>query len=214
MGQARTERKRAEKAANREAKIAKKEARVVEDKKRRLGNGWLALMIFGVVALMFAFVWGYNYFSKAASIETYMANEGHADEYANMMISETATMTVTAEKNDMKVVIDVTAEDGTDEAGYYKTDEGVDQMKYFAAYWLGTFKPLTRGSSATATVVANVNGKEFNTVTVDWSEVDKILEKYGMSVDALQEQQAAHEAEHEHEHEHEAEEGAETEEAE
>ena len=73
MGQARTERKRAEKAANREAKLAKKEAHVVEDKKRRLGNGWLALMIFGVVALMFAFVWGYNYFSKAASIETYKA---------------------------------------------------------------------------------------------------------------------------------------------
>ena len=200
MGQARTERKRAEKVANREAKLAKKEARVVEDKKRRLGNGWLALLIFGIVALMFAFVWGYNYFSKEASIETYIANNGGADVYSNVMLTPEKTVSVTAEKNNMKVVIDVTCENGDEDVEYYKSDEGADEMKYVASYYMATIKPLVRGGSAKADIVANVNGKKIKEATVDWSEVDGILEPYGMSVELLQEQIASA-TEHEHTHE-------------
>lgn len=194
MGQARTERKRAEKAANREAKAAKKEAHVVEDKKRRLSNGWLALLIFGIVALMFASVWGYKYFSKEASIESYIANNGGEKTYSNVMLTPERSLNVTADKNNMKIEINVTAEKGSDDAKYYKTDEGEEEMKYVAAYYMGTIEPLVRGNSATADVVAKVNGKELNSVTVDWSEADEILQKYGMSVETIQQQVAEQKA--------------------
>lgn len=202
MGQQRTERKRAEKAANRAAKAAKKEVHVVEDKKRRMGNGLLALLIFGVVALMFAVTWGYNYSQKEASLESYIANHGGEAEYSNIMLSEEQTMSVTAEKNNMKIVLDVNCPGGGDEdVEYYKSDEGVDWMKYVGAYYLATMKPVCRGVSANAAVVVNVNGEEATSVDVSWSDVEDILDKNGTSVESIRNQVAEHEAEHEHEHE-------------
>ena len=190
MGQQRTERKRAEKAANREAKAARKEVHVVEDKKRRMGNGLLALMIFGVVALMFAVTWGYNYSQKEASIESYIANHGGEEAYSNIMISEQETLSVTAEKNDMKVVLEVKTDDASEQEEYFKGDEGNNWMQYIGAYYLATMKPTCRGVSASANCVANINDKEAANVTVNWSDVDGILEKYGTSVDQIQEQMA------------------------
>ena len=190
MGQQRTERKRAEKAANREAKAARKEVHIVEDKKRRMGNGLLALLIFGVIALMFVGVWGYNYAAKESSIESYIANHGGEEAYSSIMISEQETLSVTAEKNDMKVVLEVKTDDASKQEEYFKGDEGNNWMQYIGAYYLATMKPACRGMSASANCVANINGKEAANVTVNWSDVDGILEKYKTSVDQIQEQMA------------------------
>ena len=186
MGQQRTERKRAEKVARREAKANRKEAHVVEEKKRRIGNGALAIMIFGVVALMFGFVWGYNYYQKEASIETYIENHGGEDVYSNIMISDEQTLSVTAEKNDLSIVMDINGDDAEEDAEYYESDEGVEQLQYIAAYYLGSMKPSCRGLSASAKVVINLNDEELTTVDVKWSEVEDILAKYDMTVDDLQ----------------------------
>ena len=64
-----TEAKRQKKADRRDAKAARKEANKVEEKKSRPNNIILAIMIFGVLIIMFAFAGGYNYFSKPANVE-------------------------------------------------------------------------------------------------------------------------------------------------
>ncbi len=188
----RTDRTRAEKAARRAAKASRKEAHIVEDKKRRMGNGLLALMIFGVVALMFIFVWGYNYAQKEASIESYIANNGGEETYSSMMLSETATMSVTAEKNDMTVLVETTSED---EAKTYKSEDGEKQLKFMAAYYLGMIKPDVRGMSASAHCVVKLNDKEYTTADVNWSDVEDILEENGIHLEDLH-----HDHDHEHEH--------------
>ena len=59
--------KRIKKAERREAKAARKAANKIEEKKSRPNNLLIGLMIFGVVVGMFAFVLGYNYFSKPSN---------------------------------------------------------------------------------------------------------------------------------------------------
>ena len=198
MGQTRTERKRAEKAANREAKANKKQVAVVEEKKKRMGNGLLALMIFGVVAAMFVIAWGYNYAQKEASIEAYITNHGGEDTYSNMVLSDEQTMSVTAEGNDMTIALDVDCPGGGDEdVEYYKGDEGQKYLKYINAYYLGSMKPSCRGASASAKLVVKVNGEKATTVETSWSEVEDILEENGIQLEDI--------AEHDHDHEDEAE---------
>ena len=188
MGQQRTERKRAEKAANREAKAARKEVHVVEDKKKRMGNGLLALMIFGVVALMFAAAWGYNYFSKEASLEAYINSHGGAEAYSDIQIGEGQTLSVTAEKNNLNVVLNMTNENADEQKQYFESEEGAGWMKYIGAYYLATMKPTCRGVSATANIAANINGEQAASAEVKWSDVDGILETYGTSVEQIQKQ--------------------------
>lgn len=190
----RTDRTRAEKAARREAKASRKEAKIVEEKKRRIGNGLLAILIFGIIALMFLFVWGYNYFSKEASIESYIANNGGTETYSNLPLSATQTMSVTAEKNNMTVLFDCKSKD---EAKAYKGEDGEKQLKFMAAYYLGTMKPEVRGFSANAHCVVKLNGKEYTTADVKWSEVEDILEENGIHLEDLH-----HDHDHEHEHAH------------
>ena len=68
--------KRIKKAQRREAKAARKAANKIEEKKSRPNNALIALLIFGVLVGMFAFVLGYNYFSKPATIEKYIEKNG------------------------------------------------------------------------------------------------------------------------------------------
>lgn len=182
MAQERTERKRAEKAARREAKAARKEANVVEEKKSKISNGVLALMIFGVLVAMFAFVWGYNYFSKDASIEEYIANNGGKDAYGSIALDENRTANITSKGNDMTIAIDVkSAEDVENtQAAYYKKDTAKDELEYVAAYFLQTIKPNVRGFSATAKCVVKIDGKKAATVKVKYKDVEDIMEKYGV----------------------------------
>ena len=188
--ESRTDRNRAEKAARREAKAARKEAKVVEEKKKRIGNGLLALMIFGAIALMFLFVLGYNAAQKEANLESFIANNGGTDVYSNLQISDTQTLSITAEKNTLNVVFDCKSKK---EAKVYKDEGGEDQLKYIGSYYLATMKPDVRGR-VKAHIVVNLNGKEYTSVDVKWSEVDDILEENGMSLDDFK---------HDHEHVHE-----------
>ena len=102
------------KRERREAKAARKAANMVEEKKNRPNNIFLAVLIFGVLVGMFAFVAGYNYFSKPASIEKYIEEAGGADAYGNLQMDEYTTASVTAKGNTM--TIDMTAETEDEEA--------------------------------------------------------------------------------------------------
>ena len=102
-----TEAKRQKKADRRDAKAARKEANKVEEKKSRPNNIILAIMIFGVLIIMFAFVSGYNYFSKPANVEKYVKDNGIDEMYKKTPISEHTTMTLKAEKNTLKIWLNI-----------------------------------------------------------------------------------------------------------
>lgn len=182
MAKERTEKKRAEKAERREAKAARKQANVVEEKKSKLSNGVLAVMIFGVLIAMFAFVWGYNYFSKDASIEEYIANNGGAEQYGNIAIDEHSTAKITAKGNDMTVAISVKTdaeEENKEFTEHYKSKEGKEELEYIGAYFLQTIKPNVQGFSATAKCVVKVDGKKVTTVKVKYKDAEDILGEHG-----------------------------------
>ena len=108
-----TEAKRQKKAERRDAKAARKEANKVEEKKSRPNNIVLALLIFGVLIIMFAFAGGYNYFSKPATIEKYMTDNGIDQMYSGVPVTEHTTMTLKADKNTVKIWLNI-AEDAPD----------------------------------------------------------------------------------------------------
>ena len=119
-----TEAKRQKKADRRDAKAARKEANKVEEKKSRPNNIILALMIFGVLIIMFAFAGGYNYFSKPATIEKYMKDNGMLEMYKEVPMSEHTTLKLDAEDNTIKIWLNMD-EDATDEeVEQYKGEEG------------------------------------------------------------------------------------------
>lgn len=182
MAKERTDRKRAEKAARREAKAARKEANVVEKKKSKISNGILAIIIFGVLIAMFAFVWGYNYFSKEASIESYLKNNGGEETYGSIELDENRTASITADGNDMTIEIAVKNKGNAvkEQTKYYKGEEGKSELEYIGAYFLNTIKPNVRGFSAKANCVVKVGKKKVADVEVKYKDVEDILEKYGM----------------------------------
>lgn len=171
--------KREKKKAGREAKAARKAANRVEEKKSRPNNIILTILIFGVIIGMFAFITGYNYFSKEKSIETYLANNGGEDTYGSMAIDLNTTANITAENNSMTIKLDTTAEDEEDAKDFeefYMSEDGEKQLKYLGAYFLGGIKPNTRGFSGDATIIANVNDKEVATAEITYKEAKDILE--------------------------------------
>lgn len=189
----------------REAKAARKAANLVEEKKSRPNNLLLGVLIFGVLVGMFAFVAGYNYFSKPASIEKYIEDNGGADAYGALQMDEYTTAAITAKGNNMS--IDLKAEVEDEEAikvikETYSGDDGEEQLKDLAAYFLTTMKPETRGFGADATVKMSLNGEELKTLKMTYSEAKKYIKE------AQEEAEEAAEEEAEHDHE-----GEDTEEA-
>ena len=170
--------KRLKKKERREAKAARKAANEMVEKQKRPSNLLLAILIFGVIIAMFAFIWGYNYFSKEASIQTYIENNGGEDSYSNIAMDAESVMSVTAEGNDMNITIDVTCEHGDEDKEFYTGDEGQAYLKYIAAYYLLDIKPQTRAFSAKADVVVNLNEEEITTVTLKYSEAEEAQEAY------------------------------------
>lgn len=193
------------KRERREAKAARKAANMVEEKKSRPNNLFLGVLIFGVLVGMFAFVAGYNYFSKPASIEKYIEDNGGAEAYGALQMDEYTTAAVTAKGNNMS--IDLKAEVEDEEAikvikETYSGDDGEEQLKDLAAYFLTTMKPETRGFGADATVKMSLNGEELKTLKMTYSEAKKYIKE------AQEEAEEAAEEEAEHDHE-----GEDTEEA-
>ena len=170
-----TENNRRKKAERREAKAARKEANMVEDKKRRPNNALLALLIFGVLIGMFAFIWGYNYFQKAESIEKYMEDNGMAELYSRFQIDEYTTAAVKADGNTIKIVIKVAEDAPKDTVNKYKGKEGEKSLKDIGAYYLTAFKPETRGFGGEARMLAKQGDKKLKYVKMTYREAKKYV---------------------------------------
>jgi len=181
------------KRENREAKAERKAKNQVKEEQKRPSNKVLAIMIFGVLLIMFVFVGGYNMSKKEASIQSYIKNNGGKDAYSNMMIDEETILNVTAKKNNMKVVFKVTTDDAKAAKETYDGEHQEEFVKYVAAYYLNDIKPQTRAIFAKADCVIKINGKEYKTYTVRYGKADKIIDEYTNG-------------EHDHEHEEETEE--------
>lgn len=172
--------KRIKKTERREAKAARKAANKIEEKNSRPNNALIAILIFGVVVAMFAFVLGYNYFSKPATIAKYIEENGGEESFSNMNLDGVTTANITADGNSMK--IEMTAPDD-DKAladtvrSFYEGEDGQEQLKGITAYFLTGTKPMTRAFSADATATVKVGDEEINSVTMTYKEAKDYLEE-------------------------------------
>lgn len=190
-----TEAKRQKKADRRDAKAARKEANKVEEKKSRPNNIVLAVMIFGVIIFMFAFARGYNYFTKPASIEQYMKDNGVIDMYNNAPVSEHGTMKLAGDGNTIKMVISYD-EDATDEElEQYKGEEGTEALEQMGAYFLTSMKPQTQGFGGTVKIKVKQGDETINYVKLSYSEAKKIIKE--AEKEAEEEAEAAEDADEE-----------------
>ena len=172
-----TEANRQKKAERREAKAARKEANRAEDKKSRPNNIVLAAMIFGVLILMFAFAGGYNYFSKPATIEKYVTDNAIDQMYSDIAVSEHTTMTLRAEKNTLKIWLNIDEDATEEEIAQYQGDEGTETLKNMGAYFLTGIKPQTRALSGTVKVKAKQGDESVNYVKMSYSEAKKFIKE-------------------------------------
>lgn len=168
-----TEAKRQKKAERRDAKAARKEANKVEEKKSRPNNIILALMIFGVLIIMFAAAGGYNYFSKPATIEKYMKDNGVLDMYKDVPVTEHTTMKLGADRNTIKIVLSMDEDASKEEIENYKGDDGTETLKNMGAYFLTGTKPQTRALSGTVKIKVKQGDETINYVKMSYSEAKK-----------------------------------------
>lgn len=150
------------------------------NKQSRPNNGLIALLIFGTMAVMFAFIWGYKYFQLTPSIEKYMENMGGEAMFGNMEIDDNTVMSISADGNKMTIVTNVTADDVKAAKAKYTGDEATESMETLAAYYLYSMKNNCRGLTASAKYTVNINKKEVNSVTVSYRKAKKILKDGGM----------------------------------
>lgn len=181
----RKDRNRAEKAALRDAKEDRKAAYSEEQKKAKLSNLVLAIIIFGTLFLMFIIPWGYNYFNKAVSIEAYIGNSGGPEAYQNIQIDENKVAALSADGNTMYVTITDSSKDTDKEIKYYKGEAGQDEMKFISSYFLSIIRPDVRGFTASAVCTVNVGKKQAAELTVKYSQVKEILAKSGVTPEDL-----------------------------
>lgn len=191
----RKDRNRAEKAAMRTAKEDRKAAYTEEQKKAKLSNLVIAIMIFGVLFLMFIIPWGYNYFQKDASIEAYISNRGGATAFQGIQIDENKVAALSADGNKMYVTITDSSKDANKEIKYYKGKNGKEEMEFMSAYFLSIIRPDVRGFTASAVCIANVGNKKAAELTVKYSQIDDILAKRGIKPEDLYKQQKQQEEE-------------------
>ena len=170
-----TENNRKKKAERREAKAARKEANRVEEKKRTPNNKLIALLIFGVIFVMFAAIWGYNYYQKAESIEAYMEDTGMAEIYGSFMVDEYTTAKVKAEGNTIKIVLKVAEDAPEDVVNEYKGEDGEKNLKDIGAYFLTAFKPEVRGFGGEVRVVAKQGDERLGYVKMTYREAKKYV---------------------------------------
>ena len=171
-----TERKRKIKAERREAKAARKEANRVEEIKISPSNLLLAILIFGVLIGMFAFVGGYNYFSKPASIEAYFDETGMADMYTNAQYDEHSTITVRADGNTIKMLIKLDEDIEDEHLEEYTSEEATDNLKSMGAGFLTSVKPEVRGFGGTVKVGVKKGDETINYVKMCYHEAKKFIE--------------------------------------
>ena len=172
--------KRIKKTERREAKAARKAANRIEEKNTRPNNVLIAILIFGVLIAMFAFVLGYNYFSKPATIAKYIEDNGGEESFSNMNIDGVTTTNITAEGNSLKIEMTAPADD-KDVADmvreFYGGDEGTEQLEGMAAYYIYAIKPQTRAFSADVTATVKIGDEEVNSVSMTYKEAKEKMEE-------------------------------------
>ncbi len=172
-----TEAKRQKKAERRDAKAARKEANREEDKKSRPNNIVLAIMIFGVLIIMFAFAGGYNYFSKPATIEKYVKDNGINQMYNDVPVSEHTKMKLRAEKNTLKIWLNVDEEASEEELKQYQGEEGTETLKNMGAYFLTSIKPQTRAFGGEVKIKVKQGDESINYVKMSYSDAKKFIKE-------------------------------------
>ena len=172
-----TEAKRQKKAERRDAKAARKEANKEEEKKTRPNNIVLAIMIFGVLIIMFAFAGGYNYFSKPATIEKYIKDNGIDQMYNDVQVSEHTTMKLRAEKNTIKIWLNADEKASEDELKQYEGEEGTETLKNMGAYFLTSIKPQTRALSGEVKIKVKQGDKSINFVKMSYNDAKKFIDE-------------------------------------
>lgn len=171
-----TEANRQKKAERREAKAARKAANLVEEKKKRPSNLVLALMIFGVIIAMFAFSAGYKYFSKPASIEAYMEENGMNEMYTDVPVDEHSTAKIRAEGNTLKILITVDDDATEEDLKEYQGEDGKKTLEQMGAYFLTSLKPEVRGFGGEVKVGVKQGDKTINYVKLSYKEAKKVSE--------------------------------------
>ena len=174
------------KKERREAKAARKAANAVEEKKSRPNNLLLALLIFGILIIMFAVSGGYNYFQKPADLAKYIEDTGGEEVYGNVMVDGYTTAKVTAEGNKLNIEMNADVED--EEVvkmlkEQYSGDEGKENLEGVATSFLINMKPNTRGFSAEANVKMTLNKEELNSVSMTYSQAKKKAKELQMEAD-------------------------------
>ena len=172
-----TEAKRKMKAERRDAKAARKEANKVEEKKKRPNNIVLAILIFGVLVGMFAFVGAYNHFSKPANIEKYMEENGLTDLYTDAAVDNYTTMTMKADKNTLKIWLNIAEDAPEDVVEQYTGDDGTELLKQWGAYYLSSIRPLARGTGAEVKIKVKQGDESVNYVRMSYREAKKFLKE-------------------------------------
>ena len=172
-----TEAKRQKKAERRDAKAARKEANKEEEKKTRPNNIVLAIMIFGVLIIMFAFAGGYNYFSKPATIEKYVKDNGIDQMYNDVPVSEHTKMKLRAEKNTLKIWLNVDEEASEEELKQYQGEEGTETLKNMGAYFLTSIKPQTRAFGGEVKIKVKKGDESINYVKMSYSDAKKFIKE-------------------------------------
>ncbi|MBQ9272131.1 MAG: hypothetical protein IJ227_00220 [Mogibacterium sp.] len=172
-----TEANRQKKAERREAKAARKAANMVEEKKKRPSNLVLAIMIFGVLIGMFAFTVGYRYFSKPASIEKYMEENGMNEMYTDVPVDEHSTAKIRAEGNTLKILITVDEDADEEVLKTYQGEDGDKTLKQMGAYFLTSLKPEVRGFGGDVKVGVKQGDKTINYVKLSYKEAKEVSEE-------------------------------------
>ena len=172
-----TEAKRQKKAERRDAKAARKEANKEEEKKSRPNNIILAVMIFGVLVIMFAFAGGYNYFSKPATIEKYVKDNGIDQMYNDVPVSEHVKMKVRAEKNTIKIWLNADENASEDELKQFEGEEGTETLKNMGAYFLSSIKPQTRAFGGEVKIKVKKGDESINYVKMSYSDAKKFIKE-------------------------------------
>ena len=128
---------------------------------------------------MFAFVLGYNYFSKPATIEKYIEKNGGKEVYGQLQLDMYSTASITAKGNSVKIDMTVNGDDKeTAKAAkeYYKGDDAEEQLKQISASILTNMKPETRAFSANVKTTVKSGDDELKSVEMTYKEAKDYIE--------------------------------------
>ena len=85
-------------------------------------------------------------------------------------------MTLKAEKNTLKIWVNIDEDAPEDEVKQYQGEDGTDTLKNMGSYFLTSIKPQTRALSANVKVKVKQGDETINYVEMSYKEAKKYLE--------------------------------------